>query len=397
MPHLPLSSLFPIADLEAEIAAGYVREQQHPDDPRMVILNYADKAAYEDHWNAVTLQCRGLIVYAGYPEATVVSRPWPKFFNYGRTGAPYLDEESKVEITDKADGSLGILYPHPDGAWAVSTRGSMDSVQARHATRVLREHYLPQWRPGDGWTYLWEIVYPENRIVLDYGTTDDLILLGAVNTATGATRGPGFDEEWPGPRTTVFPGETLAAALSAVPRENAEGIVVRDRNTGAMVKLKQDDYVSLHRIITNTSSYRIWEHLAVAACKDGIKDRRHWGSYLHLDPARAEECIAAGDGWLDKMLDGVPDEFYTWVRSTIVQLSADAAFIDAHVRAVVADLAGLDRQRAFEVLADEPIQKVAMRLYLGAPSAEASLRNYAWDRARPEAPTLPFAQNQDAA
>ena len=31
------------------------------------------------------------------------------------------------------------------------------------------------------WTYLYEIVYPENRIVLNYRGLHDLILLGAVD------------------------------------------------------------------------------------------------------------------------------------------------------------------------------------------------------------------------
>ncbi len=37
-------------------------------------------------------------------------------------------------------------------------------------------------------TYLFEIIYPENRIVIDYGDSDDLILLSIINNETG------FDE-----------------------------------------------------------------------------------------------------------------------------------------------------------------------------------------------------------
>jgi putative RNA ligase len=47
-------------------------------------------------------------------------------------------------------------------------------------------------------TVLVEIVYPANRIVLDYGGLDDLILLGAVDIATGRTFGPGPCRDGPG-------------------------------------------------------------------------------------------------------------------------------------------------------------------------------------------------------
>jgi hypothetical protein len=37
----------------------------------------------------------------------------------------------------------------------------------------------------DGFTYLFEIIYPENRIVVDYNGEERLVLLGIINTETG--------------------------------------------------------------------------------------------------------------------------------------------------------------------------------------------------------------------
>lgn len=282
------------AMLDDMLAAGYVRKQVHPTLP-FSILNYSEKAAYESEWNNVTRRCRGLI----YDSETfeVLARPWAKFMNWGQTGAPDLELHEPVCVTDKADGSLGILYPTPEG-WALATRGSFASEQAIHATAVLHDrHYY--FTPPAGYTVLVEIVYPENRIVLDYGGLDDLILLGAVNIATGKSIGPGDDLlfGWKGFRTDVFEYATLADALAAAPRPNAEGLVVQILRTDERVKLKQADYVALHKIVTGLNARTVWEHI-----KEGLP--------------------------LDELIAPLPDEFHDWVRETadriITEIDAEA-------------------------------------------------------------------------
>jgi RNA ligase len=63
-----------------------------------------------------------------------------------------------------------------------------------------------------------------------------------------------------------------------------EGYVIRFKN-GFRMKIKGDEYVRLHRILTNISNRDIWEYL-----KDGKP--------------------------MDEILDKVPDEFYDWVKET---------------------------------------------------------------------------------
>lgn len=276
---MKLETIVGLDELKAAIADGYVREREHPDDPTLTILNYAEKAQYERVWTNVTRNCRGLIVRDG----EVLARPWPKFFNVGEHEDGALDLAASVQVSDKADGSLGILYPGPDGLPAIATRGSFQSEQAEHATALYRDRYLGAWTPLPTYTYLFEIVYPGNRIVLDYGDLDDLILLGAVDIESGITRGPDFDPGWPGRRAQVFDAPTLADALRLSPRPNAEGLVVRYEATGLMVKIKQDDYVRLHKIVTGLSERGVWEHLS-----------------QHEN--------------LDSLAATVPDEFHGWLR-----------------------------------------------------------------------------------
>jgi RNA ligase len=275
-----LDELFDPAALNAALEGGYVRRQFHPSEP-LAILNYSEKAAYENAWDAVTLACRGLI----YNTETwqIVARPFGKFFNHGQVGASVIHLDAPVHVTDKADGSLGILYPVPSGGWAISTRGSFASDQALHATELYNREYAHRFDPRPEQTVLFEIVYPTNRIVVDYGDTDDLLLLGAVETATGTVLDPTWVSDWPGPAVATFTAPTLADALVLEPRPNAEGIVVRCLNTGGMVKIKQADYVALHRIVTGLSARTVWQHLA-----DGKP--------------------------LAELVEPLPDEFHQWVQ-----------------------------------------------------------------------------------
>ena len=165
-----------------------------------------------------------------------------------------------MTVTDKLDGSLGILYPVGHFGWAIATRGSFTSAQALHGTAKLQE-YLKTWEPADGSTYLFEIIYPANRIVCNYYDTDDLFLLGAVSIEDGWSTGP-FNPGWPGPRAKVFSYKTFQQAIEAQPRPGAEGVVVHFIDLDKRLKIKQPDYVMLHRIVTGLNDRTVWELLS---------------------------------------------------------------------------------------------------------------------------------------
>jgi RNA ligase len=291
---------FSIEELERAVTEGHVTKRPHPDLPYF-IYNYSPSVAFEKRWNAVTLNCRGLILDEDY---NIVARPWKKFFNLGEVELP-IQLTDPVEIMDKADGSLGILYPHIisndevfDIHWKVATRGSFASEQAKFATKVYREKYS-NFDPLPGYTMLFEIIFPENRIVLDYGDMEDLILLGAVENETGyyigpreaefmwTERGPQRPARWPGEVVKVFPYNNISEALGFMERKNAEGYVIRSHNF--LVKLKQPDYLDLHRLVTNASPRTVWEKL-----KDGMS---------------TTEIISA-----------FPDEFHKYISDMIVPL-----------------------------------------------------------------------------
>lgn len=314
MPHL--ADLFEAEALTGAIRDGLVVERKHPSLP-LAILNYTARCMYERGlWNPVTTQCRGLIY--NYQTGEIVARPFRKFFNYGQQEAPTLDLDARVVVTDKLDGSLGILYPTTAGQ-AIATRGAFESDQAQHATDVWWERYATFAVP-QGFTLLFEIVYPGNRVVLDYGELDDLVLIGAVENATGHSVGPNDRRlvNWPGHRAEVFYYRTLAEALTAVPRPNAEGLVVHFVDTDERVKVKQEDYVALHRIVMGLNERSVWEHL------------------------RSGKPIV-------ELLAALPDEFHGWTGDVAARLLATvesgAAEVERAYSAIVASLpAGFTRK-----------------------------------------------------
>lgn len=208
--------------LSEEIEAGYITCREHPRDSDLKIYNYSKKAQIEQRWNDATRKCRGLIVQRTPWGVEILAKPWLKFFNCGEHPEGTFNLDMPVWAVDKIDGSLGIAYPGPQG-WAIATRGSFTSEQAIEGTKMLRERIDEGFLPVGGVTYLFEIVYPENRIVLDYAGKRELVLLGVLSNHEtdylGAASGAFLEacdwfEKAEGHRST------LRKLLTDPPREN---------------------------------------------------------------------------------------------------------------------------------------------------------------------------------
>jgi len=180
------------------------------------------------------------------------------------------------------DGSLGILYWLNDEPF-IATRGSFISSQAAHATEILKNKYAGTFtKINRTATYLFEIVYPGNRIVVDYGNIDDLVLLAVIDNKTGEDLplpAIGF------PLVKKYDGINDFKALKSFDDANKEGFVIKFKS-GLRVKIKLTEYLRLHRIVTGVSNLVIWEHLSEGRS-------------------------------FEDLLEKVPDEFYEWVKKTI--------------------------------------------------------------------------------
>lgn len=279
-----INDLFDPVLLQEMLVGGYVSTQQHPE-LSLSIYNYTPSAQYERVWNDVTLQSRGLIV--NWFDGTVVARPFPKFFNYAEAiEGDFVLPAGDPVVTEKMDGSLGIIYTH-NGVPAVATRGSFASDQAQWATAHLRENY-PDFAQPAGVTTLVEIIYPANRIVVDYGAREELVLLGAIDNETGADIHFNNIDWWDGPQTVNYGYRDLNDAVAMGVGDDFdedEGVVLawyRDNSPSVRLKVKHPRYVELHRIVTNLSTRSVWEALA--------------------------------SDTFDQLLEAAPDEFHPWIR-----------------------------------------------------------------------------------
>jgi len=256
-----------------------VRESR---DGRLLLFNYTREAQYEGKWNWFERICRGLIVNRETGE--IVARPFDKFFNWGEMDKPaegaFIDS-----ISEKLDGSLGIGY-QVDGEWKVATRGSFESNQALWSTDFLsKNHDMSQWPKN--LTPLWEIIYPDNRVVVNYGHKEAIVLIGMRN------RFSGFDlpddsirlyASFHGfPRPAIFEFKLIDTLLQS--REELdighEGWVIR-YSDGQRFKVKGEAYLRAHRFLAGASYKAVWK--------------------------------AVRDGVFDDMVDGVPHEFLGEVR-----------------------------------------------------------------------------------
>lgn len=319
---------------------GYIRVQIL-DNSVLAIANYSEKAQYEQKWNPVTLQCRGLIF--DIFTHNVVARPFPKFFNWDDSSQPY-PPQSQCVLMPKMDGSLGVLYYHDDG-YKIATRGSFTSDQAVHATKVLRDT-MEVWEPVfhiDA-TYLFEIIYPQNRIVVDYGDTDALVLLDVIDNRTGESRFDLFDAlDWPNKvsRKSVVFNDSL---IHDIP-QGEEGFVMYWPYQNMRVKMKSAEYLTLHKMIFGLNARVVWERLGQGE-------------------TAAQIC------------DGLPDEFHEWVNRIAFDLQKQATKISSDVkrefREVTRSLKLDATRKDFAAKASSsPNKKYLFLLFDGKPIEEA--------------------------
>jgi RNA ligase len=263
---------------------GWLIKQIHPTLP-LTIWNYSQTTQYEGKWDKITLQCRGLVTWSNQNE--VVARPFRKFFNM-EEGKHTPTEE--FEVYEKMDGSLIIAF-YMWGEWVVASRGSFTSEQALAAKKLLDN--MNTFTLSIGATYLFEYTAPWNRIVVDYGDKENLTLLGAIDTDTGA-EAPYESLQYIGDQlgcdvVKKYDGIKDYSTLKNMIRNNAEGFVVRFSN-GDRMKIKGEEYIRLHKIMTNLSTTSVWE-------------------------------VLSSGGNMEDLLVNVPDEFYDKIKEYVKDLA----------------------------------------------------------------------------
>jgi RNA ligase len=347
-----LADVLDVVELATDIEEGLVNRQT---DGSLAILNYTHLAQFSNKWTRTTMACRGLIYDSDTTE--VVARPFPKFFNYGQGIIPHDVTTKRPIVTEKADGSLGIIYWCEDaGRWKVATRGSFSSDQAVHATIKLRDYIdvLDEDALAHDRTYLVEIIYPGNRIVVDYAGRDELRLLAVIDIETG---GDYADVNWPGPRVEMYTDikdvQSAYMITTSGLMDDAEGMVLcypRYKAPSFRLKVKSLEYLRLHKLLTGLSTKKIYDHLANGRT-------------------------------VESLIEDVPDEFMEWVNKEATALTEAYDEILVRARFDFAAIEGHCETRAeFAKFAlKTEYSDILFRMYDGRDFADLI-----WKRIKPE-------------
>jgi RNA ligase len=210
---------------------------------------------------------------------------------------------SPFDIFTKEDGSLIIVFKYNDEI-IIASRGSFTSSQTIKAKEILKKYNTDIFNDNQNLSLIFEYKYPENRIVCDYKEKEELVLLGAIKTNTGEDLNytdlviisnnlgcPIVQKR----NINIDRSNGLIKMFESIKNldiENEEGFVIRF-NDSYRIKVKFPNYVRLHSIMTNTSSYDIWESL--------------------MENGKISE----------ELLEIIPDEFYDWVKKIEKKLIKD--------------------------------------------------------------------------
>ena len=343
-----------LEELNKRVEQKLITKQKHPEFP-IWIYNYSQSCQFSKAWDEYTMMCRGLILDEA---GNVISRPFRKFFNLDELESVGLKLPNEpFEVREKYDGSLGISYWW-NGEIYLATRGSFISEQAIMGTKLLNQRDKMKYPLSSRWTYLFEIIYPENRIVVDYKGESKLVLL-AIRTVDDGNMSAEVALE----NIAEFCGFEVAKKIDAddftklkeLAKPNSEGFVIKFES-GFRVKVKFDEYVRLHRIMTGVNARRVWE------------------------------VLRAGDN-LNEFLQGVPEEFEKWITDQKNLLMGQYKEVENKALDIFDNLRAIEPRKNYALAVMETNKELSSILF--KMKDEQNYAELIWKMIKPES-TAPF-------
>ena len=353
--------------LDDLVIEGKIAQRAHPDTPQLVIYNYTKNLQHSSQFCEYTTIARGLII--DIEKYVIVAVGFPKFFNLGEHQSDAIVDINKIdnsswacedgdewEVSEKYDGSLGITFFNEyTNLWDIATRGSFDSEMAIHARKRLQSEIKNNSRIKSLFeetclniehniftSFLVEIIYPDNKIVVDYGEEDKLAMIGyivcsnnpliivdysystclqAVQVA-GLTRDDYIFAESRNYKPLVWSDsaidntKSIIANIEKVRGDALEGVVVRLCN-GQCFKLKTEEYCLLHKVTSRLTPLAVWESLLEYGFENAHSDKNVFFS-------------------------NIPDEFYDDYDNIVASLKSSFDEICNNIRDKAEDVKHLD-------------------------------------------------------
>lgn len=234
------------------------------EDETLISFCYTPFAVQQKLWNDVTRNARGVVFDL---EGNIVQHCIPKFFNLSEKEG-YLECASRyIGIEDlfknataftKLDGSLIKITKHSKCGLIITSKNSFNSEQVKMAKEILLNN--PDWIDflNENWTYCFELIHPENRIVVDYKNQKTLVLIDIYNEK--GISAPIYYFQYlkcPFPKAEIIKNEDIEIYLVT---KNIEGLVLNYDDL-FKIKIKSEEYIANHRVVTNWNYSRVWEML----------------------------------------------------------------------------------------------------------------------------------------
>jgi RNA ligase len=285
--------------LKRYVQSGHVEAHYHKTFP-LVLYTYGRPTVWENLWDDVTTKTRTLIINTQTGE--IVARGFEKFHNIDTGFAPEthlrnLPKDAPL-VTDKLDGSLGVLYRW-DGNDYIASKGSFHSDHSDWANRFYREHYRAVGTWPQGWTPIFEMICEGvQHHIVHYGY-EALVLLAIIHNDTGEEMP--YDELVNYSKSNGIPvvgkfNKSVTEMIAECPVFNEvqrEGYVASWPRLGQpplKVKIKFMDFLRLQKIINGITVRRIFEAVSQPPLNSYLTE---W-----LDPKRCTPAFAEYvQGW----------------------------------------------------------------------------------------------------
>ena len=284
-----------ITELNDELYLSMFAPIQTSQNGELVLVRYGEysdvfggesEIVYDEFWDRFDnfyRECRSIVINVVSDEIAIL--PFNKFFNINELDETNIDvvkermlNAKSIEITDKLDGSMqcGRFYNNKiimSGSKSLSVN---DSWRLADGYKMLttNENYVQMLAENPDLTFIFEYLSYEDSHVVIYSEDDyGLHLIGVRNTITGELYSYNvmldYAKKYNVKTTTLFVDKTLDEIMDSLDdykSNEKEGFVLNIDNF--MVKIKYNDYVAMHKILSQRSSI----NLIIKAIGDGIFD-----------------------------------------------------------------------------------------------------------------------------
>jgi T4 RnlA family RNA ligase len=319
-------------------------------------------------------ESRGIILEVTDNDANVVCWPFRKFGNYGESYADAIDWSS-ARVQEKVDGSIVKMY-HYNGEWHWATNSSLHAKESAYngpsfydiictacdnicgnsgaVSGVEKLQNYASTRNWTDYTFIFELISPNNKIIVNYGDETSIIFTGVRNNKTGQE----FHTEnfkFPFPKLRCpkeYHLNSLEEAIAAANMINespekitGEGFVVVDKDFNR-IKIKSPDYVQVH----------------YATFHSRITKRALWDVYQAQE---AEEFLT----------------YYPAHRRLYEQIAKSvedtAKYISDYIKSRVAEITDdMSRHEVFDkIKSDGFLSKYVMQYYYGLKEGKHSIKD----------------------